>query len=125
MTIHPRDIVFTRFGRPAVVTARNSVSAEVALEHDLKVVQDRAPFGIKNGLTEPQRDQFEQVRRESLSDDKKEEILRLRERIKELKEANADSKVLHYLESELQHLIVREGFVPRDYMIDERTIIKG
>lgn len=125
MAINPGDILFTRSGRPALVTGRDANSAEVALQDDLKEVQNAAPFGIKNGLDRRQRDEFESNRFASLSEDKRQEILALRERIRDLREKNSDQKVIHYLENELQHLVIREGITPSDYMVSERTLVKG
>jgi hypothetical protein len=82
-------------------------------------------LGIKNGLTPEQRDTFESVRLGTMSQDKAEEIQRLRDQIKDLKEKGGDKKVIRYLMNELQHLVVREGIVPRDYMVQERTLVKG
>ncbi len=125
MGINPGDILFTRAGRPALVTARDAGSAEVSLQENLKDVQRATPFGIKNGLDRRQRDEFETNRFASLSDDKRQEILMLRDRIRDLREKNSDPKVVHYLENELQHLVIREGITPSDYMVSERTLVKG
>ena len=125
MSIHVGDILFTRQGRPALVTSRDGSNASVSLENNLSKVQEATEFGIKNGLNPEQRRVFESVRREALSPDIAEEIQRLRDRIREIKDTGGDAKVLSYLENELQHLVIREGIVPRDYMVQERTLVKG
>lgn len=124
MSIHPGDILFTRNGRPAIVTSRNKETGEVTVDGDLKNVGKSAALGIKNGLTPEQRQSFESLRCASMSDDKKQEILDLRSRIAELKKGDGDRKVIRYLENELQHLIVRENLMPSDYTINERALVK-
>lgn len=125
MSIHVGDILFTRQGLPAIVTSKDSSIASVSLEKNIGEVQKATEFGIKNGLDPEQRKTFESVRREALSPDKAEEIQRLRDRIRELKDTGGDAKVLRYLENELQHLVIREGIIPRDYMVQERTLVRG
>jgi hypothetical protein len=125
LAINVGDVLFTRQGRPALVTARDPQTASVSLEQDLAKVQSHTTLGIKNGLTPEQRDTFESVRLGTMSQDKAEEIQRLRDQIKDLKEKGGDKKVIRYLMNELQHLVVREGIVPRDYMVQERTLVKG
>lgn len=106
------------------MTSRNAETGDVTVDGDLKTVAKNAALGIKNGLTPEQRQSFESVRYASMSDDKKQEILDLRNRIAELRKGDGDRKVIRYLENELQHLIVRENFVPLDGSINERTLVK-
>ncbi len=124
MTIHKGDVLFTRTGRPTLITSRNPKTGEVSTNEDLKTIAEKTRFGIKNGLNPDQRKSFESARTEVVSNDKKQEILKLRERIGQLKQENGDKKVVQYLENELQHLIIREDYVPSDYMVDERTLVK-
>lgn len=125
MAIQTGDVLFTRQGRPALVTSRDPKSESVSLEQNLGKVQQATTLGIKNGLSPVQREDFESVRLSVVSGDKAEEIRGLRDRIRDLRERGGDQKVLHYLENELQHLVIREGIVPSDYMVNERTLIKG
>lgn len=125
MTIQAGDILFSRVGRPVLVTSRDPDTESVNLQEDISQVQKAARLGIKNGLQPDQRDLFERTRLSVISDDKRQEILSLRDRIKEMKDSGADPKVMRYLENELQHLVVREGITPGDYRINERTLIKG
>jgi hypothetical protein len=124
MSIYLGDILFTRDGRPTLVTSRNASTGEVTTNGDLKTIAKSAQLGIKNGLTPEQRQSFESVRYAAMSEDKKQEILDLRNRINSLKKSDGDRKVIRYLENELQHLIVREDYVPLDYTINERTLVK-
>lgn len=124
LAIQVGDIVFTRQGKPALVTGRDASNAAVSLDKDLSKVQQASSLGVKNGLSPQQRELFESVRKEAVSPDKYQEFVRLRDRIKELKERGSDATVLRYLENELQHLVIREGIAPRDYMVQEKTLVK-
>lgn len=122
--IQPGDVIFDRTGRPVVITSRNGKTAEVTIDSEINKVAEHARFGIKNGLSPEQRDSYEASREQSLSANKREEIGKLRERIRSMRESGGDRLVIRYLENELQHLIVREDHVPNDYYLDEHTFVK-
>lgn len=123
MRIVNGDVVFLRNGTPALVKEVNSETGKVILDYDLKNVQKVTEKGLKNHLTESQRASYNVTLREVESSDKKEEIQDLHEVIQNLRSnRRTDPKVLHYLENELMHRMLRENYTPPNFEVNKENL---
>jgi hypothetical protein len=123
MRIVNGDVIYLRDGSPALVRNVNREAGEVVLDYDLRNVQKQAANGIKNGLDEQQRKAYESKLSEIKDDSKHEEIKNLYALIQFHKESKrVDPKVLHYLENELMHRMLRDNYVPENYQENLRNV---
>lgn len=120
--IRPNDILWTRNGDPARVDKIDERTGDVVLDQDFKTIQNANTNGIKNGLTVSQRDAYKSVLTSAKNSDKKMEIQELYKKIRSLKEGNADQRVIKYLENELQFRIIRDSYVPDDFLVNPVTL---
>ena len=122
MTVLKGDILFSRGAVPILVTNKNPKTGEVAYDNELKVVQEKTRNGLKNGLSEEQSAKFTSVIDEVKSEDKKEMIKSLYEKIQEIKKNGGDQRLVRYLNGELQYMMTRERFQPDQYEVDPLTL---
>ncbi|MFZ9521060.1 MAG: hypothetical protein ACO3A4_11350 [Silvanigrellaceae bacterium] len=117
------DVIFLSNGRPAVVKKVEHELGTVELENDLSKIQKQADKGLKNTLDEKQRASYNVNLKNIESDSKQEEIQNLYEMIQSYKESKRiDPKVLHYLENELLHRMLRDQYSPPNYQTDLRNV---
>ncbi len=121
-TIRANDIIWTKSGDPVIVDKSNDTTGEVYLDNSYSRIRTSTKNGIKNGLTIPEREAYNSALSKVENTDKKQEIKELFDKIKSLKENNADIRLIKYLQNELQFRMIRENFVPADYGIDPVTI---
>jgi hypothetical protein len=119
------DVIWNRQGQPALVTEKDPKKGTVQINKNLNDIQNHSVHGIQNGLTERQRESYSKVVEDidDSSSHAKEEISLLMEKISQLKENNADPRVLRYLENELQFMILENHCVPEKYEVNPINLI--
>jgi hypothetical protein len=122
MTIVKGDVLFSRGGEPLLVKKKNASTGDVEFEGTLANIQLQTKNGLKNGLNESQSAKYSSVLDEVRSEDKKEMIRGLYEKIQDLKKNNADPRIIRYLNGELQYMMTRERFQPETYEVDKLTL---
>lgn len=119
------DVIFNRNGHPVLVRDQNPKTGEVFLDGDKEKVRNEVRHGIIRGLESASRTQLQDILDETGdSDSVNAGIDSLHARIKELKAASADPRLVKYLEAELQHRMAQAQYTPRDYGFD-RFVLKG
>ncbi|APJ03253.1 hypothetical protein [Silvanigrella aquatica] len=122
-TIAPNDILWTRNGDPVRIAERNDKNGKIILDSDFDNIQETAKFGIRNGLEPNQKEAYlTTLSNQDNQDDRQQEIRDLYNQITKMKHANADPRVIKYLENELQYRIVREKFTPENFEVDPLTL---
>ncbi|MBX9704151.1 MAG: hypothetical protein K2X39_08370 [Silvanigrellaceae bacterium] len=118
MAVNLNDTLWTRTGTPVKVLHVQPHSGKLILDEDFDHVQENTKFGIKNALSESEREAFNTNLTEVKSKDKKQEIEHLFQKIKALRNENADPRLIKYLDCELQFLMIREKYMPEKYETD-------
>jgi hypothetical protein len=122
MSVIKGDILFSRSGDPLLVAKKNMTTGGVLFDGNLAASQLRSKDGLKNGLDEEQSAKYSSTLDSVRTDDKKEMIRGLYEKIQDLKKNNADPRVIRYLNGELQYMMTRERFQPEIYEVDKLTL---
>lgn len=119
------DVIWNRQGQPALVTDKDPKKGTVHVNENLKDIQNHSRHGIQNGLTQRQRENYSSALDDidDSSNHMKEQINQLMEKISQLKDNNADPRVLRYLENELQFLILENHYVPEKYEVNPINLI--
>lgn len=123
MGINIGDIVFTRDGRPVIVKGKDPKTGNVSIEPSLSEVAEASQNGIKNGLNESERAAWSAILSEVKDTDQRKEIDALHSKIETLKKENKDARVIRYLQSELQHKMMRARYQPENVAVDPATLI--
>ena len=121
MSIRVGDGVFTRVGQPGVVIDRNETTGALKLETELPKVQQSMRHGYINGLSPERRQEFyeilDQVKTET--QDPKERVLTLNEKINELDADPRNLQLVRYLRSEMRHIMITHNILPNEYTVHE------
>jgi hypothetical protein len=125
MTILKGDVIFARGGDPVRITSKDKATGNVTYEKKLETVQDATQFGVKNGLSAPQREAFQTVLSEVENDDARTEIETLAKKIDEMKKEGGDPRLIRYLKGELQFRMTRDRIQPEDFQVDELSLISS
>jgi hypothetical protein len=120
MSVIKGDVVFARSGMPQMITSKNDESGKVTFDSDFKKIVTLK--GVKNGLPEAARAEFNEVLETTEDSDKKQEIINLSNKIQELKKDSKDTRLIRYLEGELGYRMNREKFTPEGYEVNPSAI---
>ena len=116
------DMVFTRDGRPSVVTGRRE-SGHVELERKGEAFENKRKLGLTNGLNSKNRSEFESIIREVRSLESPEaRVDQLRSKVAELGQEPSNRVLKRYLESEMSFIMNSEGVHPNTFVVEERNI---
>lgn len=126
MGITVGDVVFSKDGRPVLVTSKDEKSGHLTINKEFSDVQAAAKQGIVNGLPEKEKQAFNAELSAVENADVRKEIDALAKRLDELrKQGNVQPRLLRYLESELQHRMHREGYSPKSLNVDPATLMSA
>ena len=121
MAIINGDVIFSRGGKPVKVTSKDAQTGNVTLDPNFDTVQKESEFGVKNGLGKEAKEAYKATLSEVRNPDKIVEIENLRAKIAELKKENVDTRLMRYLEGELQYRMTRERYTPPEFEFDPLT----
>jgi hypothetical protein len=130
MSITVGDIIWTRAGKPTLVTEKDPMTGRVKVNDSFSEVQEKANRGIINGLSQDQVTIYKEVLDDTL--DLKTGDYRQKERVNEalsdllnritvLKDAEGDPRTIRYLENELAYLMVKYDYYPRQYSFKQNN----
>ncbi len=112
------DSTFSSQGKPGYVSNRNPMSGELTVGTDRKEVIQRFRHGYINGLSEPQRVDFEKILDNIKSiEDPEKRVSELQAKIEELNIDPRNRLVTNYLNAELFHLMNSAGIQPKQYTV--------
>lgn len=123
MGITVGDVLYTRDGKPVLVTSKDAKTGNLTVERDYDRIRQATNLGLKNGLPERAKDAYRAVLSSVEDEDKRAAIDDLVKQVDELRKENADPRLLRYLESELQHRIQRDHYHPKEEVVDPATLI--
>ena len=119
MRFNPGDMVFSRNGRPSVVTGRKE-TGHIILERKGENMERVRNFGVVNGLTPTQRKEYEdvvnKVRQEPFPEKR---IEALQSKVDEMGMDPKKWVVKRYLNAELSHLMNSERIYPNTFTVED------
>jgi hypothetical protein len=118
MSIVVGDTVWSRTGLPMRIEYKDPQTGKVLLDKDFNAIQKDSLYGIKNGMFPDTRVDWRDTLNSIQNEDVQQSIKDLFHKILSLKHDKADSRLIKYLENELQFLMVKHRFVPKDYFIN-------
>ena len=118
MAFNVRDPIFSHLGEPGVVTGINSLNSQLKVDRNHEKVTKEFRHGYLKGLSQEQRNNFNQFMDEvKSSKDVDEQVKMLQEKIHALSDdTSIGSKIiLGYYKSELAHVMHTNHYTPRYY----------
>lgn len=117
------DVLFNRDGRPVIIKSQDHQTGQVTLEKDNAAVRNEARHSILNGLPPATKTELHETL-DAVAKEGSEIALidSLYSRIKEMKAAGADPRLIRYLEAELQHRMVQAQYAPHDFAFDKFVV---
>ncbi len=120
MSIGIGDPAFTRTGRPGVIQPSTTQPGRVEIETDLSAVQQAHRHGYLKGISPEDRASFNQIMDGvQRLEDPKAQVHALQTQIGELEQNPSAQKqhVVHYLRSELFHIMDTHNITPTSYVL--------
>ena len=126
MALFVGDVIWSRSGTPVKITGKNPLDGKITLDGDFDQIQQFSQNGIRNGLTEVEREQVNDSVKDftETPSEYKKNIETLLEKITSMKkDKDVDKRVLSYLENELAYRIVSTRYTPEKYEISPNSLV--
>ena len=122
MRFQPGDIIFSRNGRPAVVTGRKE-TGHVEVERAGEKFEKSRKFGFANGLKPQDRQEYERVIRESREEEAPENrVSKIKAKVDEIGLDPKNWVLKRYLQGEMSYIMNSENVHPTTFVVDEKKI---
>ena len=122
MRFNPGDMIFTRDGRPGLITGRRD-TGHVIFETRGEKLDKARKHGLVNGLKVEERQEFDAIIKEARQEELPENRLqKLQQKVEEMGVDPKKWALKRYLSGEMSYIMSSEGVHPQNYEIDEKIV---
>ena len=116
------DMIFTRDGRPAVVTGRKE-TGHVIVENKGDTFEKTRKFGFSNGLNPKERTEYQKIVKDARQEEAPEDrVSKIKARVDQIGLDPKNWVLKRYLQGEMSYIMNSEGVHPQTFVLDERNI---
>lgn len=119
------DTIFSRAGKPTVLTGRNEGNGELQVQAEGEKIAETKKRGYINGLNPEERVQFNEIidKMRTIPEPEK-RLEELQTKIDEIKADPRQRILTRYLSSEMAHLMNTHRIAPKEYKVPEWEVEK-